>query len=767
MRTAFHSFFRNFKKRKIIYSITIGGFAISMAVFFFIVAFIIDENKVDKNISDLDRLYHTSFRWKIKDNHQSLLNSIKDGIPEIEDIALYNCHSKFFKYQEIKKEVKYLIVSDSFFDLLPIKFSKGNKWLKDSKNKLLITEKFAATTFGNEDPIGKVLFVNDTMPKEVVGVISNPGKYSSLSYEMLMPIEKQMAYPFAYKGKDRIATLNGVFRISEKSKLEIIENKIEEAAKGFLLIDYKIRSYKDLYFSNISWIRAYHRHANVKMIRLLTWIALAVLILAILNYINLSTAANLERFKEVCIKKTSGATNTSIVYQFITESYIVCFISLLLSILFIVLLSPVFGTILNNDFKAIYSLISPEMLAVLLLGLLVLGSLTGFIPALTVSFFNPIQLVQNNKQKHRFGVRGIFNMLQFIVAIVLIICLVIINKQISYAKTKSYGFDKELLISIKTKGKAKESIKSIVNELGQYPGISNVTASVGIPLDIEWNTSEKKKIDGEIYEYDVDEIFVQPNFLETFQIPIIHGRDIKKEERYTCLINENFYKELGFNDLEGRYLSGYRIVGVVKDFHYNKVHKKISNLAILYGNKHYSKLDYITARINNNNISQHLSYIKSIVKDFDPLVELDYTFYDDRIENMYQKEERQAEAIRFYAIIAIVLSCLGLYGMVEFASKKRIKEIGVRKVNGAKTREIIYQLNKDFTIWVVIAFILACPLALYVMNKWLENFAYKTPMSWWIFALAGISVLFIALITVSWQSWRTASRNPVEALRYE
>ena len=765
MRTAFHSFFRNFKKRKIIYSITIGGFAISMAVFFFIVAFIIDENKVDKNIADIERVYHTEFRWKLREDSQNLINSIKNGVPEIEKTSIYNSNSKLFKYGNEKKGAKYLSVNDSFFDIFPVKIKSGRLWKSDKKNKVVVTEELAENLFKSGDPIGKIIYVNDSIPIEVIGVINNPGKYSSLTYDMLMPIDNNFVSSIGFNARQgKIAVLSSAFCIANKRQIDIVKNKLPEVTKGFKLLDSKIIPYQDLYFSKTRWN---HKNANVKMIHLLSWIALIVLILAILNYINLSTASNLERFKEVCIKKTSGATNASIVKQFITESYIVCFISLLLSIFFIVILSPVFNTILNSNFKALYSIITPEMLAVFLAGLLVLGSLTGFIPALTVSFFNPVQLVQNNKQKHRFGMRGVFNMFQFVVTIVLIVCLILINKQISYAKSKNYGFDKELLLSIRTKGKAKKSIKSLTNELNKYSGISNVTASVGIPLEINWCTTEEKNVDGEIIEYNVDEIFIQSNFLETFKIKLIQGRDIKKEEKYTCLINERFYKDLGFTDLEERYLGNYKIVGVVKDFHYSKIHQKISNLALLYGNKHYAKMNYITVRINNDNISQHLSYIKSIVKDFDPLVELDYTFYDDRIENMYQKEERQAEAIRFYAIIAILISCLGLYGMVEFASKKRIKEIGVRKVNGAKTREIIYQLNKDFTIWVVIAFILACPLALYVMNKWLENFAYKTPMSWWIFALAGISVLFIALITVSWQSWRTASKNPVEALRYE
>jgi len=249
---------------------------------------------------------------------------------------------------------------------------------------------------------------------------------------------------------------------------------------------------------------------------------------------------------------------------------------------------------------------------------------------------------------------------------------------------------------------------------------------------------------------------------------LIKGRDFRPTDKNVCIINETFYKSLNWDNIENKNIWGANVIGVISDIHYEDLHQKIGNIQ-LYFNVNNSNQNFalINIRIANENIPETLKTIKSVFQEYDSEVDLNYQFYNDKVDQLYRQEENQAKAISTFAFIAIFLSCLGLYGKIEFSSRSRIKEIGIRKVNGAKVFEIIALLNKDFVQWIVIAFVIAIPVTYYAMGIWLQNFAYKTELNWWIFALAGIITLSIALLTISWQSWRAATQNPVEALRYE
>jgi putative ABC transport system permease protein len=256
---------------------------------------------------------------------------------------------------------------------------------------------------------------------------------------------------------------------------------------------------------------------------------------------------------------------------------------------------------------------------------------------------------------------------------------------------------------------------------------------------------------------------VDEDFTKTFGVEILKGRNLRNTDSTACLINEHLYKELGWGDFAGKKIFGNEVVGVVKDFHYENLYTEIGNLQ-LQPTRGYASVLNIKMQ---GNVAQNIDFLKKTYKTIEPEVPLSFKFYDDWIQSMYQKEEKQAQAVGLFALLAIIISCLGLVGTVEHITHKKVKEIGIRKINGATVAEILALLNRGFLLWIAIAFIIAIPIAYYAMNKWLENFAYKTSLSWWIFALAGLLALGIALLTVSWQSWKAATGNPVEALRYE
>jgi putative ABC transport system permease protein len=330
---------------------------------------------------------------------------------------------------------------------------------------------------------------------------------------------------------------------------------------------------------------------------------------------------------------------------------------------------------------------------------------------------------------------------------------------------KDLGFNTEMILRLKLDGGSPIDISKILKErLLTNPNIVAVAGSGGSVMDFRAHGTEEIEVDGKMQLVDYRSIGIDEDFIDLFGLKLIRGEIDSPKDRRTCLINEKYFKYLGWDDYVGKKIGRfqYEVIGVVKDFNFDILHKDIGFLELQLG----VSPDILNIKMNGN-ISENIAFIKKCFAEVEPYAEPDYAFYDDWIQSMYTKEESQAKAVRIFALFAIIISCLGLIGLIELTTNKKIKEIGIRKVNGAKVWEVMMMLNKDFVKWVALAFVVATPITWYAMDKWLQNFAYKTDLSWWIFAFAGLLALGIALLTVSWQSWLAATRNPVEALRYE
>ena len=758
--------FRSLSKRKLLSIITIGGFSISMAVILLLVIFITSEKNVNKSYPNAEHIYRLK-RGSETLMPERLLDDLKEGIPGVENLCLYSLKENLFQINDTKTDIKCLATNDAFFDMFSVDFiyQSSDPTLEVGEN-IILTESFSKKWFGDKNPVGQKIKGYEDF--NIVGVISDPPANSSINFDVIYGLSHGFAH-WTTTREDNITykLYNSFVQLQENVDPEIAGNQITTAINKWALFkndNVSLQPLSEVYFDTSS-TNDHLPHANISMIYLLSSIAFLILIMTIFNYANLTVSSGYQRLKEIGIKKTAGASGSNIFKQFLSESLLITFLSFLLASFFALTLVPVLSDILGKEIKTNLAVLTPEIWLVIFVVFLITGIVSGIFPALFFSRYSALQMVSN---KLKFGSntgRGSVVAVQFIIAIVLISSVFIIEKQISFIKHKDIGLNTEMIVKLKLDGDAMYKSEVLKHKLMTNPNILAVAGSDGGVMDFNsWGTKQIE-IDGKMQSVDIRSFGIDENFVDLFGLELVRGKITKQpKDKLTCLINERYFEYLGWDDYVGKKLDHdqFEVIGVVKDFNFDNLHKDIGFLVLEIG----LSPDNLNIKMNGN-ISENIAFIKKCFAEVEPNAEPDYVFYDDWIQSMYQKEEKQAKAVRIFALFAIIISCLGLIGLIELTTNKKIKEIGIRKVNGAKVSEILSMLNNDFVKWVVVAFIVATPIAYYAMNKWLENFAYKTTLSWWIFAIAGILALGIALLTVSWQSWRAATRNPVEALRYE
>jgi putative ABC transport system permease protein len=497
-------------------------------------------------------------------------------------------------------------------------------------------------------------------------------------------------------------------------------------------------------------------------------IGVIVILIAIVNFINLSIAKSSYRSREIGIKKVYGSGRTGIIFQLLFESVSISFLSTLLALFIVGMISPVFEKISgwNVSFgKENYFYI----IAILISGSLIIGLIAGLYPALFLSSFSPLRTLKNETSSGKKGkkFKSFLMVFQFVISISLIICTITITKQVRYLKTKDVGFDKENLIYC-ARSKVSKKYDTFKQKLLQNPDIlkiasSNTSLARNFPMTNSCVINNKERA---FYTMTVDQDFVQ-----TMGLKIIEGRDfswdISTDQYGAMIINETAVREFELTQPIGTELEmfGYKvfIIGVMKDFHASSFHQRIPPSALWVAPWNGT----INFRIDGKNKDKSIEYIKKTWEEFSPDIPFEYHFLDDEYDSLYKSEEKFNLLIAYFSILAIFIACLGLFGLVSFSIEQRIKEIGIRKVNGAKAIEIVVLLNKSFIIRVIVAFIISCPIALYAMKKWLQNFSYRTDINILIFLLAGLIALVIVICTVSLQSWKASTRNPADALRNE
>ncbi|HEY3371416.1 MAG TPA: FtsX-like permease family protein [Prolixibacteraceae bacterium] len=756
-------FFRSLKRKKVKSIITIGGYAVSMAVLLILTTFIIGEKNVNTGFDRSGDIYRI-----IRSDNQALvpatlLNDVKEQVAGVEKMCLYTISGGAYKNKDQKKWISFNATEDDFLDLFSFKFiyQSSNPTLS-IKSNIILTKGFSEKLYGPQNPVGKILDIND-QPYTIVGVVNDVPKNASFSFDALLNIELANNQKMT-SGEENHVLHNAFLRLNSKVDPAIVSQQISGLINHWQIfkdVKLSIEPLSKVYFNTLP--NDNHQHANLHLIYLLSSIALVILLMTIFNYVNISISSGYERLNEIGIKKATGATRHDIFRQVLTESMFASLLAMILAVMIAFFIAPLFSDILDKkiDLQAVFS--QPKIVLGEILIFLTTGILSGIYPAMAFSRVSPLQMMTHQKGFKRKGQRSGVIAVQFMITTVLIISLLFIQKQMLFVKHKDLGFDKEMMIKLNLGGTTSRNWEALKNELLANPEIISVSASGGTPMEIPSWYSNQYDVAGEKKMIEVKTFSVDESFVQTFGLKIIAGRNIEMTDSNACLINEHLYHQLAWDDLTGKEVMRMKVVGVVKDFHYENMYTEIGNLQLQQVNGY---ADYLNIKIRGD-VSKDLKAIEKIYVKFVPESGMAYLFYDDWLQTMYHKEEKQASAIKVFSLLAIIISCLGLIGLIDQITNKKVKEIGIRKINGAKVSEVIGMLNKDIIKWGAVSFVISCPIGYYAMNKWLISFAYKTELSWWIFALAGLMALGIALLTVSWQSWKAATRNPVEALRYE
>jgi putative ABC transport system permease protein len=766
-------------------AINITGLVIGFVCVIFIAFWIKNELSYDRFHEKADSIYRVHRYFYDANGTENLhlpavaptiAPLLKDWVPEIENIARVSHTEMLFALDNQKLiEPEVCFAEPAILKIFTFEGLPENSDLIAEPLTAVISENIAQKFFKSKNAIGNNLeFFDDfgnSYNLKVTGVFKNWSRNSHFHPEILISFTTFVSAVGENELKDWGSNNYETFALMHQQPKEL-DDKLNQFINsqfenGTSWTKIRMEKLADIHFN---W------YGNRSYIYILLSIALLILFLGSINYMNLNTAIYTKRIKEIRIKKIVGASRKRIASQLIAESIFICFLSFLISLIIVNYtisnLHQIFNDILTFSISNNLDLLIGFVLLTLFIGIL-----SGLYPAIfTLSKYSSVSKSDN----HVLGKMTFRNMLvvfQFFVSITLIMSFIVVNKQLRYIHNKDLGLNKENVITLNGSPFLFEKLDIFRQDLLKNPNIVSISGSKRIPSQGLFDSNEAKVThDGKIEPLDfrVANVRIDHFFLPTYEIKLIAGNNIsyqiKDEAEY--LINQVAVEKIGWGSPENDIVQfieyggkKIKIVGVVSDFHYETLHNPVSPIIMYNDPKSY---DRISVRILPSNIKNTIAFIEKNWQNYNTSgIPFSYQFIDERFAKLYQSEEFTKTIFSYFMLLAISIAILGLFALSLFVMERRTKEIGIRKVSGSKVKEIMSLLNKDFVKWVAIAFIFATPVAWYAMHKWLQNFAYKTELSWWIFALAGLLAMGIALLTVSWQSWRAATRNPVEALRYE
>jgi putative ABC transport system permease protein len=776
---------------KVTSSIQILGLGIGLGSVILMMSFILHEYSFDKYHKNSRNIYRVVYD-KDCSTPYVMGELFTENIPEIEKtFRIYSLGNLMIKKDnELIKEKNFMLSDSTIFSLLDIPILSGNKMqLLKNNNDIVISEKSAAKYFGDKNPVGQDLELTisgNIVICQVSGVFKQFPSNSSIQPEFLGNIKladyaiASQTLKFTSGGQQNGGDVLKVWEQRGFQTFLLIKDNqnLSSVEKKATLLCQKndpdnkqkvihLQQLTAMYFdSEELWNYDPLVVSNVKTIRLFEGIAILILLVAWFNYILLSTAETRSQLKEIACRKVIGASKGQITKKIYEHSFLVVFISLLPALLFTRLVIPVFNQLFEKNID-MGLLMKPEYLGAILCITIITGLAGGTYISIYSARLSPVSLFKNSisgKAKGLMSPSGVMIGFQFIVFIFLAGSAMFIAKQVKYSENKNQGFNSNNVIVFKLSNlELRKKVSILKTKLEANPHVSDVAISAFTPphtnfIRLAIGTDKNAEPIKE------EALFVGSDLIRLLQIPMLEGIGFEdgKDHSGEIIINESAAKK--YEVTVGDKLGFFKIIGILKDFHIHSIHKPISPLFLMKMND--DGCYELTVRTEGNEKAV-VGAAREIWTEIMPTALFEYELLNDRISSFYNKEKRQVKTISFFSFLAIFLSVIGLFSFVSITLIKRTKEIGIRKVNGARVFEVLAMLNIDFIKWIIIAFVIACPITWYAMNKWLENFAYKTDLSWWVFAVAGLLALIVALVTVSWQSWKAATRNPVESLRYE
>jgi len=789
--------FRNARKNSALTFAKLFGISISFAVILFAAGYVYYETSFDKFVPDKDKIFRVYMKGNLNGDEAdyavtsaAMAETVVHDIPEVTEATRLrpDRNADIHYHDEIIKGGPLLFADPNFFSFFHLPVKKASSNLFGSKNDIAISESLAIKLFGNADAaLDKVVKLMDE-DCVITGVFKDFPKNFHLQYQVVQSIEKsepekQDLGSQSYYTYIKTNTANpDVDKLSFQLTKTVYTHSMPEIdgakaktwddmkANDSLYLFYLVEPLTAIHFSNHKFDPAVT--ASKTYVYGAIILALLVLLISSINFTNLTIANLSTRLKEIGIRKTTGAFSGQIATQFLYESLIFWTIGFFLAIVLYEVGGKPLAHYLNLSVE-ISPILLIKIFLLTFLALLIFNMLTNILPIYYVSKRKVLNLLKDEKNSHhRFTVKNSFVFLQFALSALIILSSIIVQKQISYMVNKNRGYDGNNVLMFNLYGMNDANRKSFINDLKAYAAIKDVTTSdVNFGKDAPGMTSAYFETQNEDNFVHTSAMQVDDEFLKTFGLKMNQGRFFDTNhptDDKAVILNQtaaNEYRKKG--SLIGKELlmnnSRFRIIGIIKDFNYRSLYHKIQPLIMLRSENNGN----IFVKYRTNEISDVIAILQKQWKKYNISQPLQYEFHNAVLASQYGRDQQAKKLLLILSILSIAIAAVGLYAISLFTIISKTKEIGIRKVNGANISEVMTLLNKDFAKWVAIAFVVATPIAWYIMNLWLENFAYRTGLSWWVFALAGILSFAIALLTVSWQSYKAATCNPIDALRYE
>ncbi len=797
--------FRNIWKKKLFSLINIVGLSVGIACFFLIFVNVRHESSYDKFQENGDRIYRVALERIYPDNvifyaiiPYSIGEAMTADFPEVEKMTrvFQNQNPVMVRYEDKSyEEQKILFVEQNFFEMFSIPLIKGTpETIFATPNSLVMTRDTALKYFGDEDPVGK--FITTPQGQVLVsGVSENIPENSHMEFDFLLSLDllglQNRPNYVSFSVHTYVMLQEGISPGEVEAKMQGL---VERYAAGPIQVQTGL-SFKEYVAAGNGYnyffqpIQDIHLHSNLEneikpngnitYVYVLIAIAAFLIIIACVNFMNLATARSASRAREVGIRKIVGSTKGLLIRQFLFESMVTSLISVVVAAVLVQLLLPVFNQLARKQLEIQYLQDPFNISFFLAIGLFV-GLLAGLYPAFVLSSFRPVTVLKGRFTTSRLGMRmrNALVVLQFAISIICIAMTILVYRQMNFMQKKDLGFDRENQMIVERAYVLQNRGEAFKQELRNIPGVVNAAGSntlvsggsyFGVMFKAEGNP-EVKTTRGMVIDED---------FIDTMGLTITQGRGFSREfnETNNIIINESTIKEFAWENPIGKKIKrlgdtdeltgDYTIVGVAKDFHYNSLHNPINSFVFFGFDPNQRVYVDLNIKIRPENINSAVAAIKEKWKAFIPQEPLGYFFLDDKLDEMYGNEKTSGQIFSIFSLLAIVIACIGLFGLSAYMAELRTKEIGIRKVLGSTASKIVVLLSKDFAKLVVLAFVISTPIAYYAMTRWLQNFAFRSPLHVWIFLVAGLAAVLIAQFTISFQALKAANIDPADALRFE
>jgi ABC-type antimicrobial peptide transport system permease subunit len=798
LKNYFKIAFRNLLRYKVFSLINIFGLSVGMACTILILLWVHDELSFDTFFKNSDRIYlvlRGENTGLAAVSSRLLGPALKEELPEVEKTGCYMPLPESFTC-EIRNgdkvfEEQLAMADSSFFDLFSFSVKEGDPatMLRDPKS-IVITEETARKYFGNETAAGKLVGVTvlgQQFTMKVSAVLNTIPANSDIQSQILFPMslfETLGIKDYGWQNQSSqtyiqlthaIRDTNDIRDLSLRIKAcELRHDPYEPSSLNYSLLPL---TEIHLHGSNVRFLLL-PSAGDIKYVQIFMAVALIILLIAVLNYVNLSTALSLKRTAEVGIRKAIGASRSSLMFQFLGESLFLALFALAFALILAEILIPEFNLLSGKKLSIRYS--EPAFLGMVFLMTLFTGVVSGGYPALVLSSFTPVQMLKGKVRIKlgRFAIRKGLVVFQFALSIIMIACTIVVFNQLLFIRKSNLGFDKDNILCVRAGGEANSKYDVFKNEMQKDPDIISISHSeplgngeLGRTLGVNWpEKTANEEIHFRLLHSDCD-------LASTYKLEMSQGRyfsaQYPSDATDAYVINEAAAKAMRLKSPLSEKIQVWgrngTVIGVTKDFHFASFHSVIEPLIFRIPDKsdEGGRLTVISIRFKAGMPENTLAHLKEVWREQMKDIPLYYYFYDDALNAQYGSEHRMETIFKYFSFLSIVIASLGLFGLASLSAEQRSKEIGIRKILGATVTDISVILSKEFVLWVVVSNLIAWPISFYAMSKWLESFAYRVDLSWWVFVLAGLIAVVVALVTVGWHAIRAATANPVESLRYE